>query len=153
MRLRDHSPDAVAIVYTAFPDPVLEKQARQLGANHLVQDGDGSALVELLAARTDTRERRSGGRKKVARPIVAMVASIPARLVDICSDGFCVEVRQRLVESSVAMRVPDYDVSITARVVWARRTPDGLEGLRLGANLSTVAPATALRWRQLVDSL
>ena len=152
MRLRDHSPHSVAIVYTAFPDPVLEEQARQLGANYLVQGEDGSALVDLLATRTDTRERRSGGRKKVARPIVAMVASTPARLVDICSDGFCVEVQRGLVESLVEMRVPDYDVSITARVVWARRTHDGVEGLRLGASLSNVAPATALRWRQLVES-
>lgn len=81
-----------------------------------------------------------------------MVASVPARLVDICTEGFCVEVRQGLVESPVEMRVPEYDVSITARVVWARRTSDGLEGLRFGANLSNVEPATAVRWQELINS-
>lgn len=153
MRLRDHSPDAVAIVHTAFPDPVLEAQARQLGANYLVQDEDESALVDLVAARTGEREeRRHGWRKKVAEPIAAVIASIPARLVDICADGFCVEVRQGLVKSPVEMRIPGHDVSITARVVWARRTTDGLDGLRLGANLLNVTSATALKWQDFVNS-
>ena len=31
------------------PDPVLEQQARQLGASYLIQDGDPSTLVALLA--------------------------------------------------------------------------------------------------------
>ena len=51
MRLRDQRPDAVAVVYTAFPDPVLEQQAHQLGANYLIRDADPTPLVALLADR------------------------------------------------------------------------------------------------------
>ena len=51
IRLRGQSPDAMAVVYTMFPDPVLEQQARQLGASYLIQDGDPSTLVALLAER------------------------------------------------------------------------------------------------------
>ena len=49
MRLRDHCPEAVAVIYTAFPDPVLEQQAHQMGANYLIRDGDPTPLVALLA--------------------------------------------------------------------------------------------------------
>lgn len=49
MRLRGHCPDVVAVVYTAFPDPVLERQAHQMGATYLIRDGDPSPLVALLA--------------------------------------------------------------------------------------------------------
>ncbi len=51
MRLRDHCPEAVAVVYTAFPDPVLEQQAHQMGANYLIRDTDPTPLVALLADR------------------------------------------------------------------------------------------------------
>ena len=49
MRLRGRCPDVVAVVYTAFPDPVLERQAHQMGANYLIRDGDPTTLVALLA--------------------------------------------------------------------------------------------------------
>ena len=145
MRLQGHSPGAVAVVYTEFPDPVLEKQALQMGAHFLVKDEDTSPLLDLLATQMSSpEERRRGDRRRIAEPIAAHVANLPAHLVDIGHDGFCVEVRRGLVESPVEMNLPDFGLSVTARVVWARRTRDGLDGLRLGASLSAVLLKRAL---------
>ena len=60
MRLRDQCPEAVAVVYTAFPDPVLEQQAHQMGANYLIRDADPTALVALLADRVSASTLHSG---------------------------------------------------------------------------------------------
>ena len=153
MRLQGHAPESVAVVYTEFPDPVLEKQALQMGAHFLIKDDDPSRLLTLLATRLDSpEERRRGERRKVAGPIAAQVADLPAHLVDIGHDGFCVEVPRGLIESPVAMDLPDHGLSVTAHIVWARRTRDGLDGLRCGARLSTLPSETSLEWQRFVES-
>ena len=153
MRLQGHAPESVAVVYTEFPDPVLEKQALQMGAHFLIKDDDTSRLLNLLATRMGSpEERRRGERRKVAEPIAAHVANLPARLVDIGHDGLCVEVQRGLIESPVAINLPDHGLSVTAQIVWARRTRDGLDGLRFGASLSTLPAETNVEWRRFVDS-
>ena len=153
MRLQGHAPKSVAIVYTAFPDPVLERQALQMGAHFLLKRDDASTLLNLLAAQLGSpEERRRGGRRKVAAPVAAHVANLPAHLVDIGHDGFCVELQRGLIESPVAMHLPEHGLSVTADIVSARRTRDGLDGLRFGASLSTLSSATNVGWRRFVDS-
>ncbi len=153
IRLRGRSPESVAVVYTAFPDPVLERQAHVIGADYLARDVDPAALVDLLSDRLRSRvDRRKNGRRRVFRPIAAQIADVPARFVDVSHSGFCVEVPCALIESPVEISLPDHDVLVNARIVWASRTCDGSDGFRIGASLSDPAPGDSAQWRQLVDS-
>ena len=153
IRLRGRSPDSVSVVYTAFPDPVLERQAHVMGADYLARETAPSALVELLSDRLSNRvDRRRHGRKRLADPIAASIADVPAQFVDVSHTGFCVDLACGLVESPVQMSLPDHDVLINARVVWASRTSDGRGGLRIGATLSDPTIRDSAQWRQLVDS-
>ena len=97
-------------------------------------------------------DRRRHGRKRLADPIVASIADVPAQFVDVSHTGFCVDLESELVESPIQMSLPDQDVLINARVVWASRTSDGRKGLRIGATLSDPSIRDREHWRRLVDS-
>ena len=153
IRSRSTCPDLVAIIHTAFPDSVLEAEARSLDAEFLVRPVKPSTLLKVLSDRLGLpRERRSTPRKRVEGGIEVSIASVPASLVDLSYEGFRVELLSDEIPSPFEIRLPDSDVSVKARVVWAHRlsTPD--RTMHCGATVSHLDSTTEPAWRQIVDT-
>ena len=119
VRSRALRPSTVAIVYTAFPDPVLEAESRRLNTDYLRRPVDPSALLAVIAKRLGRRpERRASLRKSVVEPIEVEVAGRPAGGVDVSDDGLCIRLCGDEIRSPLEIRLPGSDLSISARIVW-----------------------------------
>lgn len=124
-----------------------------MGADYLVQDGNGSSLVDLLTARLGKPDdRRDGSRKTVPGSTAAEVNRELTRLVDISHSGFCIDVWNTPIESPLNLTLPAYGVSVTARIVWVSRTSEDSERLRVGVSLLPLPVDTRRRWQRFVDS-
>src|SRR5262245_34207786 len=76
-----------AIVTTAFADPILEAEARQLGAEFMLKPLSPKALLEFIeskpsaAAPAPSGTARRWPRKPVSSGVAALVGESPARIV------------------------------------------------------------------------
>jgi DNA-binding response OmpR family regulator len=149
-----------AIVITGFADPVLETEAKHLGADFLVKPFSPSALLRLieeklganLDASFDTQRRWA--RKPVPGELVARVDSSRARVVDVSYGGLRFELDDNAVLTlppSFEVNLPSKDVAVHVDLVWQSRTDEG--SWLCGAALSQTDTATASAWHGLVDAL
>ena len=153
IRSRATCPDLVAIIHTAFPDAVLEAEARRLDAEFLVRPVEPSTLLNILSDHLGLpRERRSTPRKRVERGIEVSIASVPASLVDLSYDGFRVELLSDEIPSPFEIQLPDSNLSIKAKVVWARRLSPPNGTMLCGATVSRLDSTKEPAWRQIVDT-
>ena len=145
-----------AIVTTGFPDPILEVEARQFGADFMVKPLSPKALLELIerklsaaAKAPSTATARRWPRKQISGAVPALVGDSPARIVDVGYGGVRLE-----VESDRNVTLPDSfrltlsgHISVPVNVVWNRRRGDIWQyGVAVNEEHQ---PA----WRQLVDTL
>ena len=153
IRSRATSPDLVAIIQTAFPDAVLEAESRRLDAEFLVRPVESSTLLSILSKRLAfPRERRSTPRKRVEGGIKIGIASIPASLVDLSYEGFRVEFLGDEIPYPFEIQLPDSDLSVKAKVIWAHRLPTHDGPMQCGATVSNLDSTTEPAWRQIVDT-
>ena len=147
-------PTIVPIIHTEFPDPVLEAEARRLGAEFLSRPVEASALLEVIAHRLGaTLERRASPRRQVSGRLEVHVANSPAALIDLSYEGFRVELLGGEIPSPFEMHLPSLGVPVKARIVWARRPPTKLGALLCGAIVSDMDARTAPAWRRIVDAV
>jgi len=144
------------IVTTAFADPILEAEARQLGAEFMVKPLSPKALLELIdrklstaAPASTTGPARRWPRKQVSSAVAALVGDSPARIVDVGYGGVRLEVAS---DHSVAL--PDSfrltlsgHLSVPVNVVWNRRRGD------IWQYGVAVKDEHQPAWRELVDTL
>jgi DNA-binding response OmpR family regulator len=145
-----------AIVTTAFADPILEAEARQLGADFLVKPLSPKALLELIERKLSEAAKappagtaRRWPRKQISSIVPALVGDSPARIVDVGYGGVRLE-----VESDRNVTLPDSfrltlsgHISVPVNVVWNRRRGDIWQyGVAVNEEHQ---PA----WRELVDTL
>jgi DNA-binding response OmpR family regulator len=145
-----------AIVTTAFADPILERDARQFGADFMVKPISPAALLELvelkLSAAPDNQRAataRRWPRKQVSSDIAAVVDESPARIVDVGYGGVRLEFqpgRNVTLPESFHLTLSG-NISVPLNVVWNRKTGDIWQ---YGAAVSEEYQPT---WRQLVDTL
>jgi DNA-binding response OmpR family regulator len=83
-----------AIVTTAFADPILEAEARQLGADFMVKPLSPKALLERIERKLAEAARpspvgtaRRWPRKQISSMVPARVGDSPARIVDVGYGG------------------------------------------------------------------
>ena len=149
-----------AIVITGFADPVLETEAKHLGAEFLVKPFAPSTLLRLIEEKLgsemdvsfDTQRRWT--RKPVAGELVARVDSSKARVLDVSYGGLRFELDDNAVLTlppSFEVNLPSKDVAVHVDLVWQSRTDDG--SWLCGAALSQTDTATANAWHGLVDAL
>ena len=124
-----------AIVLTSFADPVIEADARRLGAEYLVKPVSPATLLAAVAGMLDRPEQTNGftstrrwNRKSVMTPIsVLVVRDPPARLVDVSDGG-----ARLLVQCAVGAEppgtftfvLPAAALAVPVDVVWKRRRDD-----------------------------
>jgi DNA-binding response OmpR family regulator len=150
-----------AIVITGFADPVLETEAKHLGAEFLIKPFSPKALLRLIdekLGRTDSETTfdrpRRWTRKPVPGELVARVDSSHARILDVSYGGMRFALDDNAVmslPSSFEVNLPSKDVAVHVDLVWQSRTGDG--SWLCGAALSQTDTATATAWHGLVDAL
>jgi DNA-binding response OmpR family regulator len=144
------------IVTTAFVDPILEAEARQLGADFMVKPLSPTALLERIdrklseaAQVPSTTTARRWPRKQISSIVPALVGDSPARIVDVGYGGVRLEVesdRNVTLPESFRLTLSGH-ISVPVNVVWNRRRGDIWQyGVAVNEEHQ---PA----WRQLVDTL
>jgi DNA-binding response OmpR family regulator len=146
-----------AIVMTGFADPVLEADARRLGADYLLKPVSPSTLYSAVArtlskvVRTDGFVPRRWDRKDVVGHVPVRIEDTSARLLDVGYGGVRLEVPNSIgsvLPRAFMLIFPANGVSVPVDVVWERRADETtwLCGAAVGA------PAEP-QWRSLVDAL
>jgi DNA-binding response OmpR family regulator len=146
-----------AVVVTAYADPVLEGEARRLGADYLEKPIAPSALLAVVKRKLEVGAAptpiRKWQRKPVAITIPTYIGKQPARLVDISYGGVRVELDR--IDGDVP---PAFDVSfptsrlaVHVEVVWKRRRDE--EHWLCGGRVAAPNPVAAAAWRGLVDAI
>ena len=144
------------IVATAFPDPILEAEARQFGADFMVKPLSPKALLALierkLAAATTASAfgtSRRWPRKQISSAVAALVGDSPARIVDVGYGGVRLEFESApdaALPDSFRLTLSGY-LSVPVNVVWNRKQGDIWQyGVAVNDEHQ---PA----WRELVDTL
>jgi DNA-binding response OmpR family regulator len=153
------TPNLPAIVVTGYPDPVLETDARRMGAEYLVKPVSPSALVDLIRKKLPAAEEavfrpaRKWERKQVNGGLSARVGDEPARVLDISYGGLRLELErkaERPVPTSFTLDFPTSGVSVPVDVVWTTRL--GEEHWMCGASIAQ-SDAAARAWHGLVDAV
>ena len=121
-----------AIVITGFPDRGVEADARRLGAEYLakpVSPGELYATVQRTLANAANRgvflPPRADPRTDVPPNTTVLVNDVPACLLDVSAGGARVEIQcapGATVQSPLAFRHEDVDVTLPMEVMWKRRT-------------------------------
>jgi DNA-binding response OmpR family regulator len=153
-------PPVPAIVVTGYADPVLEQEAKRLGADYLIKPFLPSALLRLVERKVSTlppvtfETARRWVRKPVAGGLLAHVETARARILDVSYGGLRFELDENpasALPSSFDVTLPTTDVAVHVDLVWQSRTHDG--SWLCGAALSQTDLSSAKAWHGLVDAL
>jgi DNA-binding response OmpR family regulator len=142
------------IIVTGYPDPVLEAEARELGAEWVIKPIEPRALLDLvdqMAGQSREFHVRRWQRKPVVRELPAQVDHAPARIVDISYGGFRFEIEARAVQEAWPSRrvvFPDAALTVDIDVIW--QSQSGEHTWLFGA--AVVLPNQPA-WRGLVDAV
>jgi two-component system cell cycle response regulator DivK len=149
------------IIMTGFPDPVLEADARQLGAQFVLKPVSPAALLALVERELGSRpavevpgSTRRWERKQVPGELAARVEDATARILDVSYGGLRFTLPRQAhhaLPPSFNVSLPAADLSVQVDLVWSSRGSDG--GWLCGAALSTDNQAAARAWCGLVDTL
>jgi FixJ family two-component response regulator len=145
-----------AIVMTGYADAVLERDARQLGAEYLVKPITHDLLLSMierrLPATASSRERR--WQRKQLPPGVATVADrFPAQMLDVSYGG----VRLKIDDASddlppnLALALPGSEQFVHFEVIWSVRQQE--RTWQCGAAIVESDELLKQGWRELVDSV
>jgi ActR/RegA family two-component response regulator len=146
--------DMRSIVLTGFPDPVLESEARSIGASYIVKPADPSILLVAASGEsTALRERRHSPRRGMPQRISVTVADHQADLLDVSDRGFSIDLYDQEVHPTFELSLPNSSVRVKATTVWTRR-PSATSGLqRCGAALDNLDDPLVMAWREFVGGL
>jgi CheY-like chemotaxis protein len=149
-----------AIIVTGYPDPVLESDARRMGADYLVKPVLPTELIELVRRKLATNDApvfkpaRKWERKQVSGSLPARVGNAPARILDISYGGLRLEMErrpERPVPASFLLDLPSSGLSVQVDVVWTTRLGD--EHWVCGGSIQAAEDSSARAWHGLVDAV
>jgi DNA-binding response OmpR family regulator len=149
------------IIMTGYPDPVLEADAHQLGAQFILKPVAPAALLALVEEQLATRKTqelsgptRRWARKQVASDVTVRVDDLAARILDVSYGGMRFQLPReagRPLPPSFNIVLPQSDVSVQVDLVWSSRDSDG--AWLCGAALSEASQTATRAWCGLVDTL
>jgi CheY-like chemotaxis protein len=144
-----------AIVVTGYVDPVLERDARALGAEYLVKPVTRDLLLAMIERRLPSpvagRERR-WRRKHLPAGLPTQVNRLPGQLLDVSYGGARLEVDALdALPPHLAVALPGSERFIHLEVVWSVRQHE--RGWQCGAAVSEANDLAMQEWRELVDSV
>lgn len=145
------------IILTGFADPVLEADARRLGAAFVLKPCAPAVLMDLVRTRLNQSTgagaflpTRQWLRKPLTDRVTARVDNTSVRLLDVSYGGASFEVGDDVGDVTTSLRVtlPGASVAVPFHVCWTRRTAEG--GYVAGGSVSE---EHRTQWREVVDSL
>jgi DNA-binding response OmpR family regulator len=142
-----------SIIITGFPDPVLEAEARRLGAEFLIKPVESKTLIALIKRKLEAASKRRWERKAVREDLHVRVNDSPARVLDISYGGVKFELARGgnwPVPPSFQLELPDTGVSVPVDVVWTVRCDDRW---LCGAALAVADEPATLAWHAMVDGI
>jgi DNA-binding response OmpR family regulator len=141
------------IIVTGFPDTVLAREARNLGAGYITTPFPSSALLALVREklravpeRTPYSANRRWARSQVIGELQAHVHDSPARILDISYGGVRFQ-----IPASFTVTLAASQLSVQVDLVWKSRR-NGQSWL-CGAAVSDVNRAATRAWYGLVDAI
>jgi len=157
LRRIDH-PAMAAILRHSVKDPVLEAEARHLGAAYTVKTSTGVDLLEivnkLLPANGRDAEARRWIRKRIDGGLPATIEELSVHVIDMSYGGLRLRLREEprnSLPTSFEVGLTS-GVSVKARQVWSAR--DAASGHWLcGAEVKEIDADRNGRWRVFVDSV
>lgn len=145
-----------AIVVTGFVDPVLERDARQLGAEYLVKPITRELLLSMierqLPSPAPSPERR-WQRKHLPTALPTKINRLPGRLLDVSYGGMRLEIDDSPddLPANLAVALPDSERLIQVEVIWSVRQHE--RAWQCGAVVAEANDLVTTAWRDLVDSV
>jgi DNA-binding response OmpR family regulator len=147
------------IIVTGFADPVLEADARRLGADYLLKPISPGELLAMVKQRLETateaglpfRPGRRWLRKPVSGELSARIEDTAARIVEISYGGVRFQIERspsRTLPSSLAVVLPH--LSVVVDLVWTVRSDD--DSWTCGASIAPGQRETVLAWHRMVDA-
>lgn len=144
-----------AIVLSSFPDPLLEAEARQLGADYLLTPIAPAALLRVIRSKLDAgagvfSPARRWERTPLGDGWPVRVDNAPARALDVSYGGLRLEIERApgaWLPLSLQLAMPAVRQPIDVKIVWKRRT--GETTWLCGAAVSEENRA----WRDVVDAV
>jgi CheY-like chemotaxis protein len=152
-----------AIVLTAYSDPVLEAEARNLGAQYLLKPVVPAMLLDLVDELAESaldrppadqdRPIRRWQRKPVHGGIRAQINSAPARVLDVSYGGLRLGLGEPTdpLPPSFDVVLPDGSLAVPVELVWQNYTVFG--GVECGVAVSSMNRETARAWHGIVDGI
>ena len=154
IRSRVHRANTVAIVHTAYPDPVMEAEAHLLNAAYLVRPVNPSTLLNVISQRLGLRpERRTASRNVVRGGLMASIDGAPVEVTDVSESGLRITLGSGEVRSPLEVSFPALDLSLTAGIVWAQRPSSQRGALVCGVQIQRVHQGSPAAWRHFTESL
>lgn len=158
LRTRLDHPEVAAVLTHTVMDPVLEGEARNVGASYLVMPEDPAALLALVGRLIEqptgeppSRARR-WQRNRTTDGLPASIDHQPAAVFDVSYGGLRLELPQEpqsKLPGAVVVNLPDLGLSIKAqRVWWGPAAHSG--GWWCGVQ---VVDSDLKRWHSAVDTL
>lgn len=149
------------IIMTGFPDPVLEADARHLGAQFILKPVAPAALLALVEQQLAAAQHqelsgptRRWARKQIAGELTAQVQDLTARILDVSYGGMRLQLTPEAPQPlppSFNVVLPQSDLAVQVDVVWSSRTSEGV--WMYGAALSEASQSATQAWHGLVDTL
>lgn len=151
-----------AIVATAFSDPVLEAEARKLGAHFLLKPIVPALLLDLIdelptaPIKRDTPQRpmRRWQRKAAPEGLAAHIDSWLATVLDVSYGGLRLgfgDTPGKPLPLSFDVVLPDGSLAVPVELVWQNQT--ALGGVECGVAISSMPLEMAQAWHGLVDAI
>ncbi|HWF83843.1 MAG TPA: response regulator [Vicinamibacterales bacterium] len=156
-----------AIVVTGFADTVLERDARNLGAEFLVKPITRAQLLAMierqLPSPAPTPERR-WRRKHLPMALPTKINRLPGRLLDVSYGGMRLEIDDSTddLPQNLAVALPDLALAVSdsdpdserliqVEVVWSVRPRE--RAWQCGAIVAEANDLVTSAWRDLVDAV
>ena len=135
LQLLAMAPAAIpAIVLTGFADPVIEAEARGLGAEYLIKPISPSALCKIVARKIAAAAQngtficaRRWPRRWLRPPVPVRIGNATGRLVDVSDGGARMHVDTIVgagLPSTLSLAVTSSQTAIPLGIVWKRRVSD-----------------------------
>ena len=150
----DHPSRPIIITHASY-DPVLESEARRLGALFVVNPLDDAEFVQRVHATLERHRStqptvRRWPRKRAFDAVEAQAASFPAVIADMSYGGLrLVFEAPHDVPSTFDVTLPASGIRLTAHRVWTGSSP--ANDFQCGAELADVGAVPA--WRDFVDAV
>lgn len=145
-----------AIVVTGFADTVLERDARNLGAEFLVKPITRAQLLAMIERQLPTpapTPERRWQRKQLSTALPTKINRLPGRFLDVSYGGMRLEVDDAPEElpPSLAVALPDSERLIQVEVIWRVRQRE--RAWQFGAIVAEANEVVTSAWRDLVDAV